>query len=73
MIASKNKYKDPINGFTRPFQIRRWGGVKKDNTRSTVTYYHVELEEHSVVIADGVLTESYLDVGNRGEFKEFKK
>ncbi|WP_077931371.1 Hint domain-containing protein [Acetobacter persici] len=33
-------------------------------------YYHIETEEHSVVIANGVLTESYLDTGNRQTFHQ---
>ncbi|CAI3922629.1 Large exoprotein involved in heme utilization or adhesion (FhaB) (PDB:4RM6) [Commensalibacter communis] len=31
-------------------------------------YYHVETETHSVIWADGMLTESYLDTGNRQTF-----
>jgi antigen 43 len=50
-----------------------WEGVSKDFSRTFNTYYHVELEEHSVVLANGVLAESYLDVGNRGNFPEFKR
>ncbi|MBR0648961.1 hypothetical protein GXW78_04755 [Roseomonas terrae] len=33
-----------------------------------VTYWHVELEEHAVLIANGVPAESYLDDGNRQSF-----
>ncbi len=33
-----------------------------------VTYWHVELERHDVLLAEGVPTESYLDTGNRGAF-----
>lgn len=38
----------------------------KDNA---VTYYHVELSKHSVINANGLITESYVDVNNRYIFK----
>ncbi len=41
-----------------------------DKTITSYTYYHVETESHSVIWADGVLTESYLDTGNRSSFKQ---
>ncbi len=31
----------------------------------TVTYYHIELPRHDIVIAEGLPAESYLDIGNR--------
>ena len=33
-----------------------------------VTYYHVELPRHDVLLAEGLPTESYLDVGDRSNF-----
>jgi hypothetical protein len=33
-----------------------------------VTYYHVELESHDVVLAEDLPAESFLDTGNRGAF-----
>lgn len=33
-----------------------------------VTYYHVELEEHDVIVANGVGAESFINVGNRSFF-----
>jgi len=33
-----------------------------------VTYWHVELESHDIVLADGLPCESYLDTGNRSTF-----
>ena len=33
-----------------------------------VTYWHVELKMHDVIIAEGMPAESYLDTGNRGAF-----
>jgi hypothetical protein len=36
--------------------------------RDVVTYYHVELPRHTVLLAEGLPTESYLDTGDRGNF-----
>jgi hypothetical protein len=33
-----------------------------------VTYYHVELDTHDVVLAEDLPTESFLDTGNRSDF-----
>jgi hypothetical protein len=33
-----------------------------------VTYYHVELSRHDVVLAEGLPAETYLDTGNRDAF-----
>ena len=35
-----------------------------------VTYWHVELEAHDILLANGLPAESYLDMGNRGFFAE---
>ncbi len=34
----------------------------------SVTYWHVELASHEVILAEGLSCESYLDTGNRGAF-----
>ncbi|MDI2091328.1 Hint domain-containing protein [Commensalibacter oyaizuii] len=39
-----------------------------DKTITEYTYYHFETDDHSIVVADGALTESYLDTGNRSNF-----
>lgn len=36
----------------------------------TVTYWHVELDSHDILIAEGQPAESYLEMGNRGFFAE---
>jgi hypothetical protein len=36
--------------------------------RSRVEYWHVELESHDILLAEGLPAESYLDVGNRTGF-----
>ena len=37
-------------------------------TTKTVTYYHVELPEHAVLLAENLPTESYLDINDRANF-----
>lgn len=44
-----------------------------DRSITEYTYYHIETEDHSVITADGMLTESYLDTGNRRYFKQTNK
>ncbi|MGX7346390.1 Hint domain-containing protein [Acetobacter pasteurianus] len=39
-----------------------------DRSITAYAYYHVETAEHSVIMANGMLTESYLDTGNRRNF-----
>ncbi|MCX8280293.1 Hint domain-containing protein [Phyllobacterium sp. 0TCS1.6C] len=39
-------------------------------TLSPVDYFHIELEEHDVIWANGALAETYLDLGNRAAFLE---
>jgi antigen 43 len=42
--------------------------IVQDLSAKTVSYYHIELERHSVIVAEGVAAESYLDTGNRAFF-----
>ena len=35
-----------------------------------VTYYHIELDRHAVIFAEGLTAESYLDTGNRAFFAD---
>ena len=41
-----------------------------DKSITSYDYYHIETEAHSVIMADGMLTESYLDTGNRRAFSQ---
>ena len=41
--------------------------VQELGTKSVV-YYHVELERHALIVAEGLTSESYLDTGNRAFF-----
>ena len=38
-----------------------------------VYYYHLECDEHSAIVANGLLSESYLDVNNRHVFEHSEK
>ena len=39
-----------------------------DQSVDTITYYHIELAAHDVLLAEGLPVESYLDTGNRSQF-----
>nr|WP_298795149.1 Hint domain-containing protein [uncultured Acetobacter sp.] len=39
-----------------------------DHSITEYSYFHIETEEHAVIMANGLLTESYLDTGNRRSF-----
>ncbi|WP_336947617.1 Hint domain-containing protein [Asaia sp. HN010] len=39
--------------------------IYHDDTLTEYTYYHFETEKHSLVMSNGMLTESYFDTGNR--------
>ncbi len=47
-----------VNGMT----------ITRDSSLASVTYFHVELERHAVILAEGLPAESYLDTGNRAFF-----
>ncbi|MGI4977051.1 MAG: Hint domain-containing protein [Janthinobacterium lividum] len=38
------------------------------DTPAEVTYFHVELDRHDILLAEGLPAESYLDTGNRAQF-----
>lgn len=50
--------RDLINGET----------IFQDLTRESIEYYHIEVEDHSVIYANGILAESYFDAENRYVF-----
>ncbi|GAB0119161.1 Hint domain-containing protein [Acidisoma sp. 7E03] len=43
------------------------GAIRQRRVRS-VTYYHVELDSHDVILAEGLPVETYLDTGDRAAF-----
>jgi hypothetical protein len=42
--------------------------ISQDLDAESVTYVHVELDRHDLLLAEGLPAESYLDTGNRGQF-----
>lgn len=44
------------------------GGNVRQLDVDVIDYYHVELREHAVLLANGLPAESYLDTGNRSSF-----
>jgi hypothetical protein len=43
--------------------------IIRDRAAKFVTYHHIELETHDVVLAEGLPAETYLDSGNRQNFE----
>jgi hypothetical protein len=43
--------------------------VIRDRGMKFVTYHHIELERHDVILAEGLPAETYLDSGNRQNFQ----
>jgi hypothetical protein len=41
--------------------------ITRAPARGMVEYFHVELDRHDVLFANGLATESYLDTGNRAQ------
>lgn len=52
-------------GFVPARMLVNGRSVFYDRSVSAYDYFHVETREHSIIMADGMLTESYLDTGNR--------
>jgi collagen type I/II/III/V/XI/XXIV/XXVII alpha len=50
-------------------QLVNGASIERDVCCTSVTYYHVELETHDILLAEGLPAESYLDTGNRGMFE----
>ena len=42
--------------------------IRQERDSSAVHYYHVELDVHAILMAEGLPAESYLDTGNKGFF-----
>jgi autotransporter-associated beta strand protein len=50
-------------------QLVNGASIEPDRQCNAVTYYHVELETHDLLLAEALPAESYLDTGNRGTFE----
>ncbi len=42
--------------------------IRQDLQCPVIDYYHIELDQHAILLAEGLPAESYLDTGNRGFF-----
>jgi hypothetical protein len=58
-----------IDGALVPVCLLVNGTTILRETRRDVLWYHVELETHDILLAEGAPAESYLDTGNRGAFE----
>ncbi len=43
--------------------------ILREPRRGVVSYFHLELDRHEIMLAEGLPVESYLDVGHRHEFR----
>jgi hypothetical protein len=56
------------DGVLIPVRYLLNGATLRQEPVARVTYWHVELARHGVLLADGLPAESYLDTGNRAAF-----
>ncbi len=57
-----------VDNILIPIRYLINGTSIKQEEIDCVTYYHVELAQHDVILAEGLPCESYLEVGNRSAF-----
>ena len=57
-----------VAGVLIPVKYLLNGSTITQVPRGSVTYYHVELSVHDVLLAEGLPAESYLDTGDRSAF-----
>ena len=58
-----------VEGVLIPIRYLCNGATVVQEEWEEVTYWHVELERHDVVLAEGLPAETYLDTGNRAAFE----
>jgi hypothetical protein len=57
-------------GMLIPARLLRNGAtIVREDRLPAVRYFHVELDRHDILLAEGLPAESYLDTGNRGVFE----
>jgi hypothetical protein len=57
-----------VDGVLIPIRYLVNGGTIAQLPVDTVAYWHIELDRHDVLLAEGLACESYLDAGNRAAF-----
>ena len=58
-----------VDGYLVPVRYLVNGQSIVQETRETITYWHVELDHHDVILAENLSCETYLDTGNRDAFE----
>ena len=56
-------------GVLIPVKCLANGGTVRQEARRSVAYFHVELDRHDILLAEGLPAESYLDTGDRALFE----
>ena len=59
-----------FDGALIPVKILLNGKSVAQHERAQVEYWHVELDSHDVIFAEGLPAETYLDTGNRAGFED---
>ena len=62
-----------VDGMLVPVRYLENGGTITRERRDSVTYYHVELARHDILLSEGLGSESYLDTGNRDDFVRVRR
>lgn len=57
-----------LDGALVPAALLVNGATVTSERLTTVTFHHVELETHGILLANGAPAESYIDTGNRAKF-----
>jgi hypothetical protein len=58
-----------IDGALIPIRLLVNGAsIRQQTAVAQVHYFHIELDRHDLLVADGLAAESYLETGNRGMF-----
>jgi hypothetical protein len=58
-----------MDGVLIPIRYLINGATIVQEPTDAVTYWHVELPQHDILLAEGLACESYLDTGNRNAFE----
>jgi hypothetical protein len=62
-----------VDGMLVPVRYLENGATILRERRQRITYFHVELARHDIVLSEGLGSESYLDTGNREDFVRLRR
>jgi hypothetical protein len=73
-VPARDLYLSPehavfANDVLVPVKLLINGTSITQTKRDRVRYFHVELPEHAIILAEGLPVESYLDAGDRANFQ----